>query len=257
MSNAIYKVVVITGASSGIGAATARKFNEQGCKVVLAGRDEARLKLVAESLTDSLTDALPVARTWTGDLTKSQACTDLIDFAILHYGRLDTLINCAGIIYRSTALDTSDLQWEETIAVNLNAPFYLSRAAIPNMLDDGGTILNIASDWGLQGGKLAAAYCASKGGLVLLTKAMALDHAKDKIRINAICPGDVDTPMLKTEAEQRGVDYQVAMSANNADSPTGRITLPDEVAALCVYLASDSAAQITGTAIPIDGGNTA
>ena len=249
MNSATNKVVLITGASSGIGAATAIKFNEQGYKVVAAGRNEARLKLLADQLTDAII--------WAGDLTHSHACSELINFVISHCGRLDTLINCAGIIHRATAVETSDLQWQETIAVNLNAPFYLSRAAIPHMLANGGSILNIASDWGLQGGQLAAAYCASKGGLVLLTKAMALDHAKDKIRINAICPGDVDTPMLQAEAAQRGVDYQLAMAENNADSPTGRITLPDEVAALCVYLASDSAAQITGTAIPIDGGNTA
>ncbi|MEH6649848.1 MAG: SDR family oxidoreductase [Motiliproteus sp.] len=249
MNQAIKKVVIITGASSGIGAATAVKFSQQGYRVVVAGRDQPRLQQVADTLTDSIT--------WTGDLCLSSACNELIEFTIAHYGRLDTLINCAGVIHRATAEETTDHQWQETMAVNLNAPFFTSRAAIPHMKQRGGTILNIASDWGLQGGQLAAAYCASKGGLVLLTKAMALDHAKEKIRINAICPGDVDTPMLQTEAEQRGIDYRVAMQENHADSPTGRITLPDEVAALCVYLASDSAAQITGTAIPIDGGNTA
>lgn len=243
------KVVVITGASSGIGSATALKFHQQGFNVVLAGRNEVRLNAVANTLTNAII--------WAGDLTKSTACEELINFTIASFGRLDILINCAGIIHRSTAIDTTDTQWLETMAVNLNAPFYLSRAAIPHMTKNGGTILNIASDWGLQGGALAAAYCASKGGLVLLTKAMAIDHAKDKIRINAICPGDVDTPMLKIESEQRGIDYETAMIENNADSLTGRITQPDEVAALCLYLASDCAAQITGTAISIDGGNTA
>lgn len=243
------KVVVITGASSGIGSATVLKFHQQGFNVVLAGRNEDRLNAVANTLTNAII--------WAGDLTKSTACEELINFTIASFGRLDILINCAGIIHRSTAIDTTDTQWLETIAVNLNAPFYLSRAAIPHMTKNGGTILNIASDWGLQGGALAAAYCASKGGLVLLTKAMAIDHAKDKIRINAICPGDVDTPMLKIESDQRGIDYETAMIENNADSLTGRITQPDEVAALCLYLASDCAAQITGTAISIDGGNTA
>lgn len=242
-------VVVITGASSGIGAAAALKFHQQGYNVVLAGRNEERLNALVNTLTNAVT--------WVGDLTQSAACEALIKFTIAKYDRLDVLINCAGIIYRSTAIDTSDSQWLDTMAVNLNAPFYLSRAAIPHMKERGGTILNIASDWGLQGGELAAAYCASKGGLVLLTKAMAIDHAKDKIRINAICPGDVDTPMLKIESEQRGIEYDKAMEDNNADSLTGRVTQPNEVAALCLYLASDCAAQITGTAIPIDGGNTA
>lgn len=243
------KVVIVTGASSGIGAATAQAFHEHGYQVVLAGRDPSRLHKVANSLTQTVT--------WTGDITNSQSCNELIDVAITHFGRIDVLINCAGVIHRLTAEDTSDQLWNNTMAVNLNAPFYLSRAAIPHMKQTGGAIINIASDWGLQGGQLAAAYCASKGGLVLMTKAMALDHARDKIRVNAICPGDVDTPMLKIEAEQRGKEYGAAMGENNADSPTGRITQPEEVAALCVYLASDLAAQITGTAIPIDGGNTA
>jgi NAD(P)-dependent dehydrogenase (short-subunit alcohol dehydrogenase family) len=249
MTNKPEKVVLITGASSGIGAATARAFSKEGYRVVLAGRDRGRLETVANRLSDAVT--------WSGDLSHSQACVELVNFTITTFGRLDILINCAGIIYRHDALATTDSEWEKTLAVNLNAPFYLSRAAIPQMLSNGGVILNIASDWGLQGGTRAAAYCASKGGLVLLTRAMALDHAKDGIRFNAICPGDVDTPMLQYEAAQRGVDYAAAMAENHADSPTGRITRADEVAALCVYLASDSAAQITGTAIPIDGGNTA
>ena len=243
------RVVVITGASSGIGAAAALKFHQQGFNIVLAGRNEARLSSLANTLTNSVM--------WTGDIAQSAACNALIKFTLASFGRIDVLINCAGIIYRSTATDTSDSQWLDTMSVNLNAPFYLSRAAIPHMTENGGTILNIASDWGLKGGELAAAYCASKGGLVLLTKAMAIDHAKDKIRINAICPGDVDTPMLEIESAQRGIDYKTAMVNNNADSLTGRITQPDEVAALCLYLASDCAAQITGTAISIDGGNTA
>jgi NAD(P)-dependent dehydrogenase (short-subunit alcohol dehydrogenase family) len=243
------KVAIVTGASSGIGTATAVAFHDQGYKVVLAGRDEARLKTAAQSLDEAVI--------WAGDLTDSQACDALVEFTIQQFGHLDVLVNCAGVIHRFTAEHTTNAQWDNTMAVNLNAPFYLSRAAITHMKQAGGAIINIASDWGLQGGELAAAYCASKGGLVLMTKAMALDHARDKIRVNAICPGDVDTPMLKTEAEQRGKEYGAAMVENNADSPTGRITLPAEVAALCVYLASDLAAQITGTAIPIDGGNTA
>lgn len=243
------KVAIITGASSGIGAATAIAFHNQGYQVVLAGRDESRLNAIAESLERSAV--------WAGDLINSDACDELVRFTLQTFARLDVLVNCAGVIHRFTAEHTTNAQWENTMAVNLNAPFYLSRAALPHMKPAGGSIINIASDWGLQGGELAAAYCASKGGLVLLTKAMALDHARDKIRVNAICPGDVDTPMLEIEAKQRGKDYVSAMLENNADSPTGRITLPEEVAALCLYLASDVAAQITGTAIPIDGGNTA
>ena len=243
------KTVVITGANSGIGAACAKLFSTDGYNVIMAGRNEAKTKAVAETI-DNVT-------IWTGDLSSSKACNSLIDFAIQTYGRIDTLVNNAGVIFRADAAGTDDDMWRETLTTNLDAPFYLSRAAIPHLIKAKGSIVNISSDWGLAGGKQAAAYCASKGGLVLLTKAMALDHAADKVNINAICPGDVDTPMLAIEAEQRGVDYNEAMQEFNDDSPTGRVTTADEVAALVLYLASDVAAQITGTAIPIDGGNLA
>lgn len=239
---------IITGASSGIGAAIARAFGENGYDLVLAGRDEARLSTASGSLS---------AASWVGDLGQSKACDALISFAISRYGRIDVLVNCAGVIFREPTPETSDSHWRETMSINLDAPFFLSRAALPHLVKSKGAIINIASDWGLEGGKNAAAYCASKGGLVLLTRAMALDHAKDGLRINTICPGDVDTPMLEYEADQRGLDYDTAMQENHAESPTGRVTRPDEVASLALYLASPQAAQITGAAIPIDGGNTA
>lgn len=243
------KCVIVTGASSGIGEALVTIYAEGGYNVIAVGRNPER--------TQSVIADLPNATAWVGDITSSEACNDIIRTALSTYGRLDTLVNNAGIIYRRDAANTSDQEWDDTIATNLSAPFYLSRAAIPELIKTKGSIINIASDWGLVGGKDAAAYCASKGGLVLFTKAMALDHAGDGVRINAICPGDVDTPMLVTEAAQRGVSYEEAMRSNNAESPTGRITTPAEVAALAYYLSSDVAAQITGTAIPIDGGNTA
>ena len=117
--------------------------------------------------------------------------------------------------------------------------------------------MNIASDWGLHGGERAAAYCASKGGLVLLTRAMARDHAADGVRINAICPGDVDTPMLAAEAEEQGQELDAYLEEAAAQAPNGRVATPEEVAALALFLASDSATHVTGAAIPIDGGGSA
>ncbi len=243
------KCAIITGASSGIGTALVQHYFENDYAIVAVGRNAERTQASIAGLAGS--------KAWIGDISSSSACNEIISFALNEFGRIDTLLNNAGIIFRQDVVSTTDQQWDETLATNLSAPFYLSRAAMPELIKNKGSIINIASDWGLKGGADALAYCASKGGLVLMTKAMALDHAADGVRINAICPGDVDTPMLKIEAAQRGVTYGEAMLSNNAESPTGRITTPQEVAALALYLSSDVAAQITGTAIPIDGGNCA
>lgn len=249
MAKGTPKVILVTGASSGIGEAIAHRFSQEGWAVMLAGRNQERLQTIAGPLKNSASFA--------GDLRDSQTCTTLVAETVARFGRLDALINCAGIIVRKTAPETSDAEWRESMATNLDAPFFLSRAAIPHLIRNRGSIINIASDWGLHGGPQAAAYCASKGALVMLTKSMALDHAGEGITINAICPGDVDTPMLANEASQRGVEYTKAMAANHAAVPTGRITRPEEVAAYCYFLCSEDARQITGSAMLIDGGANA
>lgn len=243
------KAVIVTGASSGIGAAISTLFAQNGYRVLAAGRDAKRLGKLA-AVSDKVVP-------WTGDLTEAQACEKLVAACIENFGRLDVLVNNAGIYIRGDATETRAEDWRKTLAVNLDAPFYLSKAAIPHLQQTRGAIINIASDWGLQGGRRAAAYCASKGGLVLLTRGMALDHASQGVRINAVCPGDVDTPMLVTEAVNDGLTHEQALDKYGHDSPSGRVTRSEEVAALVLYLASDQAAQITGAAIPIDGGNTA
>ncbi|WP_193162502.1 SDR family NAD(P)-dependent oxidoreductase [Microbulbifer hainanensis] len=249
MTTTSSKVLLVTGANSGIGQAIANKFTRQGWKVMLAGRNRDRLQDTATPLAESAI--------FSGDLRDNQYCCALVAETVAHFGRLDALVNCAGIIFRKTAPDTTDNEWRESMATNLDAPFFLSRAAIPHLVESRGSIVNIASDWGLHGGQQAAAYCASKGALVMLTKAMALDHATDGVTINAICPGDVDTPMLEKEAIQRGVEYANAMVENDAAVPTGRITRPEEVASLCYFLCSEEARQITGSAMLIDGGANA
>jgi NAD(P)-dependent dehydrogenase (short-subunit alcohol dehydrogenase family) len=243
------KVALVTGASSGIGTAVVRRLVDDGYLVMAAGRDNAR--------TERLRDQRQVIRTWIGDITAPEACTDLMENCIETFGRLDVLVNNAGIYEAADAEHTSDENWSQTIAVNLSAPFYLSREAIPHLRKTKGVILNMASDWGLVGGKQAVAYCASKGGVVLMTKAMALDYAEEGVRVNAICPGDVETPMLYAEGAARGLGAEEAVTEADKLSPTGRVTTPEEVAALVAFLASDGAAQITGAAIPIDGGNSA
>lgn len=243
------KVALVTGASSGIGSAVARRLASDGYAVMAAGRDTGR--------TNGLMNQSPSLRTWIGDLSSSAACSRLVAACIDAFGRLDVLVNNAGIYHLANAEATSDEIWQQTIAINLTAPFLLSRAAMPLLRKSKGAIINIASDWGLVGGHDAVAYCASKGGLVLMSKAMALDHADEGVRINAVCPGDVETPMLYRSGAASGLDRKRALRAANASSRTGRVTTPEEVAALVAFLASDEAAQITGAAIPIDGGNTA
>jgi NAD(P)-dependent dehydrogenase (short-subunit alcohol dehydrogenase family) len=242
-------VGLVTGASSGIGAATAVEFADAGWEVMAAGRNEGRLEEVAD-VSDNIS-------TWAGELLESEDCDELVADTIDEFGRLDCLVNAAGVLIRGNAEESSDDDWRDTLAINLDVPFYLSRAALPHLLQAGGSIVNIASVWGLEGGSRATAYCASKGGLILMTRAMALDYAANGLRVNAICPGGVDTPMLAGEAEGKDKDVDEFLADVAESSPNGRIATPEDIAALTIFLASDAASHITGTAIPCDGGSTA
>lgn len=246
--------VLVTGGTSGIGAAIARAFGDAGATVMLTGRDVERGGEVA---ADIASDG-GVAEFLAADITDAGACDVLVDAVLDRFGRLDVLINNAGIIYAGDAQDTTDEQWNETIAVNLTAAFRMSRAAIPAMRrQGGGAIVNIASDWALVGGRRAVAYCASKGGLLLMTKAMALDHADENIRINAVCPTEIMTPMLTTEFRAAGVSDEEGLAAVAKAIPMGRVGTPEEVARAVLFLASDQASFMTGVGLPVDGGVTA
>ena len=242
-------VVLVTGASSGIGAAIAIAFAEAGWDVMAAGRNEGRLEEVADE-SDNIV-------TWAGDLGDAGDCEELVAETIDEFGRLDCLVNNAGVLVRGDVSETSDDDWRYTMTVNLDVPFWLSRAALPHLLEAEGSIVNIASDWGLNAADHAVAYAASKGGLVLLTKSMARDHARDGLRVNAICPGDVDTPMLAAEAEASGLPLDEYMEEASEAVPDGRVAEPDEVASLALFLAGDEAAHINGTAILVDGASNA
>ena len=239
-------VALVTGASSGIGAAIAIAFADAGWSVMAAGRHEGRLEEVA--------DVSEQISTWAGELEESDDCDELVADTVDEYERIDCLVNAAGVLIPGNAEEITDEKWRDTLIINLDVPFYLSRAALPHLLQRGGSIVNIASVWGLEGGKRALAYCASKGGLIQLTRSMALDHADDDVRVNAICPGGVDTPMLAVRAEEEDKDVDDFLAELAEGSPNGRIATPEDIAGLVLFLASDAASHITGTAIPIDGG---
>ena len=242
-------VALVTGASSGIGAATAIAFAEAGWEVMAAGRDEGRLEEVAD-----VSDNIAI---WSGELSDSDECDELMADTIDEFGSLDCLVNSAGVMMRGDAGETSDDEWRDTLTINLDVPFFLSRAAIPHLQKTSGSIVNISSYWGLQAGERAVAYSTSKAGLIMLTKALAKDTAPDGIRVNAICPGGVDTPMLAASAEGAGQETQDFLDAVAGFSPNGRISAPEDIAALTLFLTSDAASMITGTAIPMDGGLSA
>jgi NAD(P)-dependent dehydrogenase (short-subunit alcohol dehydrogenase family) len=248
------KVAVITGGNSGIGRATAMLFAREGARVVIAARNEARGNETVADIAQAGGQALFMPC----DVRKAADCQRVVAGTIEAFGRLDILFNNAGIIYPDrTVLDTTEEEWDNTMAVNVRGIYLMSRYAIPPMAESGGgVIINTASVLGLVGGGGVAAYCASKGAVVLLTRAMALDHAPQNIRVNCICPGSVDTPMLEGEIEALG-GVEKARPVFVAKHPLNRISTPEEIARAALYLASDDASFVTGICLPVDGGRTA
>ncbi len=247
------KRALITGGASGIGRATALLFAREGAAISIVDLDEAGGQAVAQMIVDEGGQAIFVRC----DVSQAADCQRAVQQTVEQLGGLDILFNNAGIIRRASVLETSEEEWDRVMAVNVKAIFLLSKYAIPIMAQaGGGVIINTASGWGLVGGRKAAAYCASKGAVVLLTKAMALDHGEQNIRVNCICPGDTDTPMLRHEARQLG-ESDERFLAEAAERPLQRIGRPEDIAQAALYLASDAASFVTGTALVVDGGGLA
>jgi NAD(P)-dependent dehydrogenase (short-subunit alcohol dehydrogenase family) len=248
------KVVLVTGSTTGIGEACAKVFAESGAKVMVSGRNAERGRAVVEAIGAAGGSADFTAV----DLRAAGACEGLIAASIRRFGGLDILVNNAGILYTANALDTSDAQWLDTMAVNVNALFYLSRAAVKHMKAAGkGAIVNVASEWGLNGEANHVAYCASKGAVIQITRCMALDHARDNIRINSVCPGEIHTRMVDDILAKRGGDLADNLRGLAAGIPMRRLAQPAEVARCVHFLASDLASYVTGTNLSVDGGNDA
>lgn len=247
------RVALVTGAASGIGAATARAFAEAGAAVALLDVDRAG----GESLAREITGRGGRALFLEGDVSRSGDCRSAVDRTVEVLGGLDILFNCAGIIERGTVIETEERDWDRLMDVNVKSIFLLSKHAIPVMAGSGGgVIINVASGWGLVGGRRAAAYCASKGAVVQLSRAMALDHGEQNIRVNCICPGDTDSPMLRREAEQLGVPMETFLAEASA-RPLPGLVRPEDIAAASVFLAGDASSSITGACLVIDRGGLA
>ena len=247
------KVALITGGTSGIGQACALLFAREGAKVAITGRNESRGHAVTATILKAGGNAI-FLRT---DVRHAAECQRAVDETLKSFGRVDILFNNAGIFYPQTTLECSEEEWDLQIDVNLKGTFLMSKCALPTMIAQGsGVIINNSSGWGLVGGDKAVAYCASKGGVVLLTKAMAVDHGGQGIRVNCICPGDVDTPMLPEDAKMRGLDWKTYL-AGCENRPMGRIGTPEEIAKAVLFLASDDSSFMTGAALVVDGGGTA
>lgn len=243
------KVAIVTGAGSGIGEATALTFAKEGARVTVADVVDSAGNDTVEQIRAAGGDAKYVHT----DVTSASDIQGMVSTTISNYGKLDVLFNNAGIAMRLAVADLPEDDWDRCIDINLKGAYLGSKYAIPAMIaNGGGSIINTASIYGIVGGPNRAAYVASKGGIVNLTRGMALDYAETNIRVNCICPGYTDTPII-----QNIVETPAKYKALADQHPLGRLAKPLDIAYGALYLASDESAFVTGIALPIDGGYTA
>jgi len=247
------KVALITGGTSGIGRATSLLFSREGAKIAVSGRNKDRGQDVMKEITAADGEAVFIST----DVRFPDECRRTVEETVEAFGRIDILFNNAGVWFPNTVPDCTEEEWDLTLDVNLKGAFLMSKYTIPTMVaQGGGVVIHNGSGWGVVGGAAAAAYCASKGGIVLLTRAMAIDHASDGIRVNCVSPGDVETPMLTDDARNRNISWQDYRD-EASQRPMGRIGTPDEIARATLFLASDDSSFMTGANLVVDGGGIA
>jgi len=247
------KVALITGGTSGIGSATAERFAGEGAAVAITGRNAERGEKVVEAIVANGGEALFMR----SDVRPAKDCRQAVEQTLERFGKIDVLFNNAGVFHPRTIPECTEEEWDETIDSSLKGAFLMSKYVLPSMIEHGsGSIIHTSSGWGILGGDKAAAYCAAKGGLIVMAKAMAIDHGPSGIRVNCVCPGDVLTPMLPDDAEKRGIAWE-DYAAGAADRPLGRIGTVGDIADAVLFLASDESAFVTGEALVVDGGGVA
>jgi NAD(P)-dependent dehydrogenase (short-subunit alcohol dehydrogenase family) len=247
------KVALITGGTSGIGAATAILFAKEGAAVAITGRNSERGEQIVKDIVATGGDALFVR----SDVCVAADCKRAVDKTLERFGKIDVLFNNAGVFHPRTIPECTEEEWDDTIDSSLKGAFLMSKYALPSMIEQGsGSIIHTSSGWGILGGDKAAAYCAAKGGLIVMAKAMAIDHGPQGIRVNCVCPGDVLTPMLPDDAAKRGMAWE-DYEKGAADRPLGRIGVVEDIANAVLFLASDEASFVTGESLVVDGGGVA
>jgi NAD(P)-dependent dehydrogenase (short-subunit alcohol dehydrogenase family) len=247
------KKAIVTGGAGGIGRATSLAFAAEGASVAVVDLNAEAAEAVAGEIRAAGGTAIALA----ADVSSEPDIERVIASTVDEFGGIDIVFNNAGIIRRTTAVETSVEEWDRVFGVNVRAIFLMCKHVVPVMAAaGGGSIVNTGSGWGLKGGGQAISYCASKGAVVNMTRALAIDHGPQGIRVNSVNPGDVDTGMLRDEARQLGQD-QAGFLAEAADRPLQRMGQPSEIAAAVVWLASDESSYVTGSALVVDGGGIA
>lgn len=251
------QVAIITGATSGIGAATAKLFAQEGAKLIITGRRQER----GEKVVSEIRALDGICQFIQADHTDPKACSRVVERTLANFGRIDILFNNAGIVTSGTAETVTEEDWHQTLAINVTAVWHMSRLVIPIMREQGGgVIVNNGSDWAVVGAQDALPYAVSKGAVAQMTRSMALDHAHENIRVNAVCPGDtfVERWLEKGYFEESDpVTREQALAESAADLPMKRYAQPEEIARAVLFLASDDSSFVTGHLLLVDGGNTA